>query len=374
MTQSKPNIQADIPSPTGLLAELTYRCPLQCPYCSNPVELLKADKELDTSTWISVFEQAAHLGILQTHLSGGEPLLRQDLEEIVETCAKGGIFTNLITSAVGLTGTRLKALKKAGLNHVQISFQSLKEDRAQKISHYKDGVQTKLDAIKMVGEVELPLTLNVPFHRHNLDELDDFIKLGVEVGAHRIEIAQVQYYGWGLLNRAALMPSAEQVVQAVEIVEAARDRYLGVLNIDHVITDYYAKYPKPCMGGWGREVLNIAPDGRVLPCHAAETIPGLEFDRVSDRTLKDIWETGSAFQKFRGFDWMQEPCRSCDRREEDFGGCRCQAMALMGDAAATDPACTLSPHHREMMDTAHGEAAAAEAGEDVPFTYRRIGG
>ena len=366
--------QNNIPSPTGLLAELTYRCPLQCPYCSNPVELLKADKELDTATWVSVFEQAARLGILQTHLSGGEPLLRPDLEEIVASCTKGGIYSNLITSAVGLTEDRLSTLKSAGLNHVQISFQSLKEDRAFNISQYKGGSQKKLDAIKLVGAMDLPLTLNVPFHRHNLDELDDFIKLGVEVGAHRIEIAQVQYYGWGLLNRASLMPSAEQVVQAVEIVDGARARYLGVLNIDHVITDYYAKYPKPCMGGWGREVLNIAPDGRVLPCHAAETIPGLEFDNVGEIPLKEIWEMGSAFQQFRGFDWMEEPCRSCERKEIDFGGCRCQAMALAGSATATDPACTLSPRHKEMMDLAHGEAEAAAEGEAPAFIYRKIGG
>ena len=321
-----------------------------------------------------MFEQAAELGILQTHLSGGEPLLRTDLEEIVATCTKGGIYTNLITSAVGLTEARLSALKDVGLNHVQISFQSLKEDRAFKISQYKGGAQKKLDAVRLVGEMDLPLTLNVPFHRHNLDELDDFIKLGVEVGAHRIEIAQVQYYGWGLRNRASLMPSAEQVVQAVEIVDGAREKYLGVLNIDHVITDYYAKYPKPCMGGWGREVLNIAPDGRVLPCHAAETIPGLEFDNVGEIPLKEIWQTGSAFQKFRGFDWMEEPCRSCERKEIDFGGCRCQAMALAGSATATDPACTLSPRHKEMMDLAHSEAEAAAEGEAPAFIYRKIGG
>lgn len=359
-------------APIGLLAELTHRCPLQCPYCSNPLELERANTELTTEEWQSVMRQAAELGVLQIHLSGGEPTARRDLEEIVKAAADAGLYTNLITAAVLLKRDRLEKLKEAGLDHVQISIQDsdARPENADRIGGYKGGSAKKKVVAGWVRELGLPLTINAPIHRHNVDNVDGIINYAVELGADRVEIAHVQYYAWALKNRAALMPTREEFNKAAKIVEKAREDLKGIIVIDSVVPDYYAKYPKPCMGGWGRGIINVTPSGRVLPCHAAESITGLDFDNIRDKPLAEIWLNGDAFQKYRGTDWMKEPCRTCPRREIDFGGCRCQAFALTGDAANTDPACSLSPLHDRWANV-----AKVESHDDPPeFIYRRPGG
>jgi len=359
-------------APVGLLAELTHRCPLQCPYCSNPLELERVNTELTTEEWQKVMRQAAGLGILQIHLSGGEPTIRRDLEDIVKTAADAGLYTNLITAAVLLTRERLEKLKEAGLDHVQISIQDVdvNAENADRIAGYKGGSAKKKEVAGWVRELGMPLTINAPIHRANIKSVEAIINYAVELGADRVEIAHVQYYAWALKNRAALMPTREEFMASAKLVEKAREKLKGVIVIDAVVPDYYAKYPKPCMGGWGRGIINVTPSGRVLPCHAAESIAGLEFDNVRDKPLGDIWLNGQAFQKYRGTDWMKEPCRSCPRREIDYGGCRCQAFALTGDAANTDPACSLSPLHAEWA-----KVAEIESHEAAPeFIYRRPGG
>lgn len=356
-------------APVGLLAELTHRCPLQCPYCSNPVELERTNTELTTAEWQDVMRQAAALGVLQIHLSGGEPTARKDLEEIVETAAKAGLYTNLITAGVLLTKERLQKLADLGLDHVQLSIQDVDHENADRIAAYKGGAAKKREVARWVKEIGLPLTINAPMHRQNIHSISRIIDYAVEVGAGRLEVAHIQYYAWALKNRAALMPTREDFMRTVEIVDAAKERLKGILVIDFVVPDYYAKYPKPCMGGWGRGIMNVTPSGRVLPCHAAESLPGLTFDNVRDRPLADIWLNGDSFQKYRGTDWMKEPCRSCPRKEIDFGGCRCQALALTGDATNTDPACSLSPLHQDWA-----KVADLESHKPPPeFVYRRMG-
>jgi PqqA peptide cyclase len=344
-------------APVGLLAELTHRCPLQCPYCSNPLALERVAGELATETWLDVLAQAADLGVLQLHLSGGEPTVRRDLEAIVAQAAKAGLYSNLITAAVLLTRERLERLAQHGLDHVQISIQDTDPANADRIAHYRGGHAKKLEAAGWVRALGLPLTLNAPIHRQNIAHLPAMIELAVSLGAGRLEVAHVQYYGWALHNRQALMPTRDQVLKSAELVEAARERLRGVLVIDFVVPDYYASRPKPCMGGWGRGIVNVTPSGKVLPCHAAETIPGLVFDNVRDRPLRDIWLNSEAFRAFRGTSWMPEPCRSCEFREVDWGGCRCQAFAFAGDAALTDPACAKSALHAKFAQVAQQEAS-----------------
>jgi len=353
-------------APVGLLAELTHRCPLQCSYCSNPLELERVNMELSTEEWVSVMEQAGDMGILQVHLSGGEPTARKDLEDIISAASKAGLYTNLITAAVTLNRARLEDLAKRGLDHVQISFQDVDAENAERIGAYPGATQKKLDVARWVTELGLPLTVNAPIHRQNIHNVGRYIDLALELGAQRLEIAHVQYYGWAYLNRAALIPTYEQTVQSIDLVERARERLKGVLTIDMVVPDYYAKRPKPCMGGWAKGFMNITPSGKVLPCHAAESIPHLKFDNVKDRPLRDIWLNSDAFNAFRGTGWMKEPCRSCAFREIDWGGCRCQAMAITGDPRNTDPACALSPYHGEMVALARAEAAEPPK----PFIYR----
>ncbi len=356
-------------APVGLLAELTHRCPLQCPYCSNPLDLERSNVELSTADWQKVMREAAALGILQIHLSGGEPTARKDLEDIVQTAAEVGLYTNLITAGVLLTKERLARLAELGLDHVQLSIQDVDPANADRIAAYKGGAAKKREVARWVKELGLPLTVNAPIHRQNIKSMSKIIDYAVEVGAGRLEVAHIQYYAWALKNRAALMPTREDFMKTAEIVEAAKERLKGILVIDFVVPDYYAKYPKPCMGGWGRGIINVTPSGRVLPCHAAESLPGLTFDNVRDRALGDIWLNGDAFQKYRGTDWMKEPCRSCARKEIDFGGCRCQAFALTGDATNTDPACSLSPLHEEWAKVAEVESHR----EPPEFIYRRVG-
>jgi len=342
----------------GLLAELTHRCPLQCPYCSNPLALERVAGELPTEVWLDVLAQAAELGVLQLHLSGGEPTVRRDLEEIVAQAAKVGLYSNLITAAVLLTEQRLEALAACGLDHVQISLQDTDPASADRIARYQGGHAKKLAAARSVRALGLALTLNVPIHRQNIANLPEFIDLAENAGAQRLEVAHVQYYGWALKNRQALMPTRDQVLRSADLVARARERLKGILVIDFVVPDYYARRPKPCMGGWGRGIVCITPSGKVLPCHAAQSLPGLVFDNVCDKSLRDIWHGSEAFQKYRGTGWMCEPCRSCEFRERDWGGCRCQAFAFTGEAVLADPACDKSPHHPAFTRTGADEAAA----------------
>jgi pyrroloquinoline quinone biosynthesis protein E len=353
--------------PLGLLAELTHRCPLQCPYCSNPLELVRGNGELPAAVWQRVLTEAAELGVLQLHLSGGEPTLRPDLETLVRHARAVGLYTNLITAGVLLDQARIEALAEAGLDHVQLSVQDSEPDSADRIAGYRGGHAKKLRVAAWLRAAGLPITLNAVVHRQNLNRLAEIIELAEALGAHRLEVAHTQYYGWALRNRAALMPTPRQVEAAQATVAAAAARLAGRLVIDYVVPDYYARRPKPCMGGWGRQVLNVTPRGDVMPCHAAGTVPDLVFDNVRERPLAQIWRFSAAFERFRGTDWMPEPCRSCERREIDWGGCRCQALALVGDAAATDPACELSPFHTRMVS-----AAGLESSDRPPgFVYRR---
>ena len=355
---------ATLNAPLGLLAELTHRCPLGCPYCSNPLALDKREDELDTAAWARVMREAAALGVLQVHLSGGEPAARRDLEAIVKAARNAGLYSNLITSAVGVTAQRMQALADAGLDHVQISIQDSEAQSADHIADYRGASERKRALAAEVVKLGLPLTINMVVHRANISRIGAMVDLALLLGAIRIEIAHVQYYGWALKNRAALMPSREQVEQAVSEVERLREQHRGRIVIDAVVPDYYARFPKPCVGGWGRRSLNVTPAGRVLPCHAAEIIPGLEFWNVREHALADIWRNSPAFNAFRGTDWMAEPCRSCAMKEKDFGGCRCQAFLLTGDARNADPVCHLAPQHARVA-----ELAAAQV--DDAYAYRR---
>jgi PqqA peptide cyclase len=352
--------------PLGLLAELTHRCPLACAYCSNPLMLEDRAHELDTSMWARVFDEAVALGVLQVHLSGGEPASRRDLPEIVAAAHDSGLYTNLITSSIGLDSARLARLKDGGLDHVQVSLQDVEATSADHIAGYPGGHLRKLAFARSVVEAGLALTVNAVIHRANIDRVTAFVELAASLGAGRVEIAHAQYYGWALRNRRALMPTRAQVDRAMQEIEHARSRFAGQLVIDMVVPDYYARRPKACMGGWASRSLNVTPSGRVLPCHAAETIPDLEFWSVRDHSLEAIWRESPAFRAFRGTEWMTEPCRSCALREVDFGGCRCQALAIAGDARAADPACELSPHHFRMLTLAEQDSAGA----DFRYVYR----
>ncbi|HRY06644.1 MAG TPA: pyrroloquinoline quinone biosynthesis protein PqqE [Hyphomicrobiaceae bacterium] len=356
-------------APVGLLAELTHRCPLQCPYCSNPLQMERVNTELSSEEWQRVMREAGALGILQVHLSGGEPTVRPDLEDIVRAAVDAGLYTNLITAGVLLTKERLKGLADIGLDHVQLSIQDVDAENADRIAAYKGGSAKKHEVAGWVKEFGLALTLNAPLHRQNIHSLPRIIDYAVEIGAGRLEIAHIQYYAWALKNRAALMPTEEDFMATARIANEAKERLKGILVFDFVVPDYYAKYPKPCMGGWGRGVMNVTPSGRVLPCHAAESLPGLTFDNVKEKGLREIWLEGEAFNLYRGTEWMKEPCKSCARKEIDFGGCRCQALALTGDAKNTDPACSLSPHHADWA-----KVARQESHKPPPqFIYRRMG-
>lgn len=358
---------AAVPAPIGILAELTHRCPLACPHCSNPLALEPRHDELDTETWMRVLSEATALGALHVHLSGGEPTARRDIVELTRHCTEIGLYSNLITSGIGVSERLVAALAEAGLDHVQLSFQGARAATNDRLGGYDGGFVRKRAVAAMVTAAGLPLTVNAVVHRGNIAEVDEMIDLALAVGARRLEIAHTQYYGWALANRAALMPSRPAVDAAIAVVEAARARLEGRLVIDMVLPDYFARFPKPCSGGWGRRALNVTPSGRVLPCHAAETIPGLVFWNVKDAPLAEIWAESPAFRAFRGTDWMPEPCVSCERREIDWGGCRCQALALAGDAAATDPACHRSPHHARIAELAAAEAAG---GVETPLRWR----
>lgn len=330
--------------PRAVIAEVTHRCPLHCVYCSNPIELQRRAEELSTSEWESIFRQAGEMGVLQLHLTGGEPLQRPDLPQLVQAGRSAGLYVNLITSGLGLDGPRLDELIGVGLDHIQLSFQDVEASAANEFAGTRSHA-IKLDAARMIAQRRIAFTLNMVVHRRNLERLEEMIAFAEQSGAQRLEIAHVQYYGWALRNRAMLLPTREQLHRSVEVVDDARERLKGRLRIDFVLPDYYARYPKPCMNGWGHQQMVIDPGGRVLPCHAAMVIPGIELCGVREHELRWIWDESPAFNRFRGEDWMPEPCRSCERRNRDFGGCRCQAFLLTGDAAGTDPVCSMAPAH-----------------------------
>ncbi|WP_424813268.1 pyrroloquinoline quinone biosynthesis protein PqqE [Roseococcus sp. YIM B11640] len=354
-----------IEPPLALLAELTHRCPLRCPYCSNPVELSRARQELSTEEWARVFREAAALGCLQIHLSGGEPTARRDIVEITAAAREAGLYTNLITAGVLLDVALMARLAAAGLDHVQLSIQDADEAGAERIGGMRGAQAKKARAAALVKQAGLPLTLNAVVHRQNLHNLPRLIEIALEWGAARLEVAHVQYYGWALANRAALLPTREMLDEATRVVDAARIQHRGRLVIDYVVPDYHAARPKACMGGWGRRFLSVSPAGNVLPCHAAESITGMVFANVRDTALAEAWTGSPAFNAFRGTGWMPKPCQGCAHAERDWGGCRCQAFALTGDAAATDPACALSPDHGLLA------AAVADARESQ-FRYREF--
>ncbi len=357
-------------APFGLLAELTYRCPLACAYCSNPIELARYDDELSTRDWQRVFAEAAELGVLQCHLSGGEPLLRRDIVDLVATAADLGMYTTLGTSAIGLSRSRAQRLRDAGLDHVQISVQADEPATSDRIAGIPSFAR-KVEACRLVRELDWPLTVNVVLHRQNIDRVGAILALVEELEADRVELANTQYYGWAWKNRAALLPSREQLARAEEVVSAARERLAGRIEIVHVLPDYYSAYPKPCMGGWAARQLTVAPNGDALPCPAAQTLP-LPRASVREASLPEIWDSAPLFTAFRGTDWMQDPCRICERRELDFGGCRCQAFQLTGDATRTDPVCHLSPdHHLVEQAVAGANAPGRRAAEElVPRPHR----
>lgn len=331
---------AQVPAPQVLLAEVTHRCPLQCPYCSNPTELTKKESEISTETWARIFQEAAEIGVLQVSVSGGEPAARRDLVALVDAARKADLYVNLITSGIGITEAKLDELHAVGCDHIQLSLQDVDAAGAETISNLKGSLERKLAFARLVRDRDIPLTINAVMHRLNLDRLPETIELAAELGARRIEIANVQYHGWAEANKQVLMPTLEQVQRTNAEVEAARSRYDGIMLIDYVPVDYFAEFPKACMNGWGRVALVVAPDGTVLPCHNASTLTHLRLPNVQDMTLKDIWYQSDAFNAYRGDLWMPEICQDCDRKFVDFGGCRCQALAILGDASQADPVCS----------------------------------
>lgn len=338
-----------VPRPFSLLAEITHRCPLHCPYCSNPLQLASQANELTTEDWKRVLNEAANLGVLHVGFSGGEPLQRQDLAQLVAAAREVGLYTNLITSSLGLNQQRLDDLKRAGLDSIQISFQSDEESLADRIA----GVSAhtiKLKAAQMVRDSGMPLTVNIVLHRANIDRLEQIIALAERLGAERLELANTQYYGWAFKNRAMLLPTRAQIERAIPIATAAKKRLLGKMELLFVVPDYYSDRPKPCMNGWGQKYLTINPAGEVLPCPTAHEIKSLRFENVREKSLAWIWKDSEAFNRFRGTEWLPEPCHECEFREVDFGGCRCQAALITGDASVTDPACELSPHRKALTE------------------------
>ncbi|MCH2114783.1 MAG: pyrroloquinoline quinone biosynthesis protein PqqE [Pirellulales bacterium] len=356
------------PRPFALLAELTYRCPLHCPYCSNPLQLAKYRNELDTSTWQRVLTEASALGVVQVHFSGGEPLVRPDVVELVATARAVDLYSNLSTGATTADPQILANLREAGLDALQISLLDAREAENDFFAGAPSFKQ-KQSAVRAARQLGFPITLNVVLHRQNLSRLQEIIDLAVTWQVDRLELAHVQYTGWAFQNRSALLPSRAQVESAEQIVANARERTGDHLQILHVLPDYFQEYPKTCLNGWGRTFLTVAPDGVVLPCQTAREIPQLCFPNVQDGSLETIWFHDPVFQRFRGTDWMPEPCRSCDRREIDYGGCRCQAFLLAGDPAVTDPVCRLSPHHHLVE---HELQQAERASPD--FAYRVMSG
>ncbi len=359
--------------PLWLLLELTYRCPLHCVFCYNPTDFARIGPELDTADWIRVMREARALGAVQLGLSGGEPLVRDDLEVIVAEGHRLGFYTNLITSGVGLNESRIQALKAVGLDHIQLSFQ----DSTPQMNDFLSSTRTfdlKSKVAALIKKYDYPMVLNVVLHRHNIDHVEDILQMADRLGAQYVELANTQYYGWAMHNREQLLPSREQVEHAERVTKRFRESDGQRMRIYFVVPDYFERRPKPCMNGLGSVFLTIAPDGTALPCHAARVLPGLNFPNVRTASVAQIWIGSSSFNHFRGDAWMLEPCRSCPEKARDFGGCRCQAYLLTGDAANADPVCELSPHHQIVVDAVTRASLPRTEGkptvEEKPLVFR----
>ena len=356
---SNPGPSAARPAgPRWLLAELTYRCPLHCVFCYNPLDYTAHGAELDTQAWLRVLREGRALGAVQLGLSGGEPLLRDDLEILITEARRLGYYSNLITSGVGLNEARIAAFKQAGLDHIQLSFQ----DSTRELNDFLSSTRTfelKSKVAKLIKAHDYPMVLNVVLHRLNIDHVEQILEMAEALGAEYVELANTQYYGWGHLNRDRLLPTREQLARAEEVTARFRARVGARIRVFFVVPDYFETRPKACMNGWGSIFLTVTPDGTALPCHAARMLPGLAFPNVRDADLSAIWYDSEGFNRYRGDTWMQEPCRSCPEKVKDFGGCRCQAYLLTGDAASTDPVCDLSPQHHLVTDAVQQARQAA---------------
>ncbi|WP_316369490.1 pyrroloquinoline quinone biosynthesis protein PqqE [Candidatus Thiodiazotropha sp. CDECU1] len=358
------------PKPLWLLAELTYKCPLQCPYCSNPLDIARYKDELSTEEWIRVFREARAMGAVQLGFSGGEALVRKDLEILIAEANKLGYYTNLLTSGVGMDEARIKAFKKAGLDHIQVSFQASSEELNNFIAG-NNSFEHKLEMARLVKKYDYPMVLCFVLHRHNEDQVEQILEMSHALEADYVELATTQYYGWALHNREQLLPSREQVEAAEAVAHRYQEKYKGKMRIFYVVPDYHEERPKACMSGWGSLFLTVAPDGTALPCHAASELPGLTFPNVRDHSVEWIWNESSDFNMFRGYGWMKEPCRSCDEKEKDYGGCRCQAYLLTGDAANADPVCSKSPQHQQIVEMVDATKIEQEPGT-APLVFRNM--
>ena len=358
--------------PLWLLAELTYACPLQCPYCSNPLEIARYQNELSTEDWLRVLREARAMGATQLGFSGGEPLVRRDLEVLIAEARSLGYYSNLITSGVGMDEKRIRAFKEAGLDHIQISFQASSEDLNNFIAG-TDSFQHKLEMARLIKQYDYPMVLCVVLHRHNEDQIEDILDMAVTLNADYVELATTQYYGWAMLNRDQLLPTRAQLAHAEKVAHEYQEKMQGKMKIYYVVPDYYEERPKACMNGWGAVFLTIAPDGTALPCHAARQLPGIAFPNVRDHGVDWIWNDSPAFNRFRGFDWMREPCKTCPERFKDFGGCRCQAYMLTGEAENADPVCSLSPDHQKVVEIVEkAQAADDHRGTVAPLIFRNM--
>jgi len=354
--------------PLWLLAELTYRCPLHCAFCFNPVDFARQEDEMDTAGWISALQQARALGSVQCGFSGGEPMLREDLEVLVGEAHKLGYYTNLLTTGVGLNEKRAALLKQAGLDHIQLSFQ----DSTREMNDFLSNTRTfdlKQKVARLIKQHDWPMVLNCVIHRMNIDHIDSIIEMALELGAETLELANTQYYSWAVVNRDHLLPSKAQLEKAERVANEYRERYADRLRIIFVVPDYYENRPKKCMNGWGNVFLTIAPDGTALPCHTARMLPGAAFPKVNEHSIKDIWYGSEGFNRYRGKQWMKEPCRSCPESDDDLGGCRCQAFLLSGDPAVADPVCDKSPH-RHVVDEAVAKAQQEQTVSEQPLIFR----
>lgn len=359
--------------PLWLLAELTYACPLQCPYCSNPVDMANYKNELSTEDWIRVMREARKMGSTQLGFSGGEPLTRTDLEELIAEARQLGFYTNLITSGLGMDEKRVQAFKQAGLDHIQVSFQASSADLNNFIAG-TDAFEHKLEMARAVKKHGYPMVLCFVLHRQNEPYVKEILDLSVSLDADYVELATTQYYGWAFHNKDYLIPTRQQLLKAEAVTKEYQEKLKGKMKIYYVIPDYFEDRPKKCMDGWGAIFLTITPDGLALPCHAARQLPGLELPNVNNHSIDWIWNESPDFNKFRGLDWMQEPCRTCPEKEKDLGGCRCQAFMLTGDARNADPVCSKSPHHQALVDTVEGigKIAGTPELEERPVLFRNM--
>jgi pyrroloquinoline quinone biosynthesis protein E len=363
------SVNGNISPPRWLLAELTYSCPLQCPYCANPIDFARISKELSTEDWLRVLTEARAMGAVQLGFSGGEPLVRQDLAVLVKHARQLGYYSNLITSGYGMTEAKILELQEAGLDHIQVSIQSPEKNLNDELAG-TESYEHKKEVARLVKRHGYPMVLCVVIHRKNIHQMRDILDMACDLGADYLELANTQYYGWAHLNRDQLLPTKEQFAEAEAIAQAYKEKVKGKMKIYYVVPDFYEDRPKACMNGWGSTFLTIAPDGTALPCHSARELPGLVCPNVNDRSIHDIWHHSAAFNHFRGFEWMKEPCRSCPEKAKDFGGCHCQAYLLTGDMHNTDPACSLSPDRQRVYEAIFQARNDSESANAKPLVFR----